>query len=131
MIIEIPPITVDWTWTWISGIIVMILLAWAIIAGIGTDEYWWDGWVFGLSAAVLVIFGIVGFGIFGLMQPNITVEQEVKNAKVAALEDAGFSRVDLFSDNFTASRDGEYFAGTLYELSPSTFQVNEIVEVSR
>lgn len=51
--------------------------------------------------------------------------------KTQALEEQGFENVDVDDDDdsFTASRDGDYFSGSLLEIAENTYQVVEKVEV--
>lgn len=129
MIITITDPGYDWAPTWIMGIIFVVMVAWTVIATVGNSRKWWDDWVPGLSWTVTIVFGIFGFFIFGFSYPEDTYHEEVKIAKVEALEELGFDKVDLYGDQFKADLDGQYFEGLLVETDPFTFRVNEIVEV--
>lgn len=83
-------------------------------------------------ASVVGIIGFVGslliFGIWG----TYDYYGKVDELRVAALEDLGYSNVEFDSgryedeDRFVASRDGEYFEGSIVEDGDLRWQVVEL-----
>ena len=79
----------------------------------------------GLLAGVGLVATICG-GIGAPLMPWTAYEVAVREAKVASLEEAGFTDVELSGDKFTASDDGAYFKGALVEVGDLTWQVVEV-----
>lgn len=110
------------------------------------------GWWFILIPGAIVVLGIISLTIWGdreflvgqiglalaaiyalvfgvMVAPGVGLREE-ETQKVEALEEQGFENVDVDDDDsFTASRDGDYFSGSLLEIAENTYQVVEKVEV--
>lgn len=90
----------------------------------GRDADWSPGVI--MAGVMLTIFYALIFGAaYGLSEERQV--QEVQKEK--ALEQPGFENVDVDGNSFTASRDGDYFSGSLLEIGGNTYQVVEKVEV--
>ena len=81
----------------------------------------WGGFLVGVGV-LATIYG----GISAPLMPWAAYEVAVRDAKVAALEEAGFTDMELEGDKFTASDDGAYFKGALVEVGDRTWQVVEV-----
>ena len=122
-----------------------------MIIEIAGGEYPTAGWWFILIPAAIVVLGIVSLAIgrddeflvgriglalaaiyaiiFGILVAPSVVTAEETAQKVEALQEQGFENVDMDGDSFTASREGDYFSGSLLEIAENTYQVVENVKV--
>lgn len=121
MIIEIAGGTYPTAGWWFIFIPVAIF-----VVGLVVNSFWDDGF----AVATVGIFAAFTYALlFGLAMAPDLMEREEAAQKTQALEEQGFENVNVDGDSFTASRDGDYFSGSLLDLGENTYQVVEKVEV--
>ena len=127
MILEINDPGWDFTSMFVTGGIVLVILAVILFLHFRFRDTMSENDMFGMwTAAVLISAGIFGMG--GLVVGNSVHATQVLETKTEGLEDLGFDQVSLYGDSFTASRDGAYFSGILLEGEKhNTWQVAEVL----
>lgn len=127
MILEINDPGWDFTSMFIAGGIALVVLILGVILYLRTRDAMSENDTFAMGTA----FALVAAAIFlmgGVVTGNSVHATQVRETKVAGLEELGFDQVDLSGDTFTASRDGAYFSGILLEGEESnTWQVAEVL----
>jgi hypothetical protein len=74
---------------------------------------------------ITLILGAFAFLLIAMIGSDI-YEDRIYALQTEALEDAGFEKVTLTYDRFTASMEGDYFSGVLVETDTLTYQIVEI-----
>lgn len=78
----------------------------------------------GLGVALL-LSGMFG-GLMVALEGDDRWDEKIKAQKLDALEDMGYTEIDIAYDKFTASDDGEYVKGALIELEDLKYEVVEL-----
>lgn len=130
MVIEFADPGIDWTpLFWALGLLVLGIGL--FLLPFGLRERHFHDWM-PMPGAILATAGLVWSIACLAVLPTSEYQAVVRELKVAALEDEGFSDVTLNgSTQFIASQDGDYFRGILIDLYPESghrYQVSEIVD---
>lgn len=121
---------IDWNWWlsiawWLVPVVALIVLGilWNSVSSLEKPfKYSNSGFLFVASIIWLFAGGIISM----LFVPMFAVSSMEDDMTVEQLEEQGFTHVDLRGSDFTASKAGKFFQGTLFSLGDFTYQVVEV-----
>ena len=133
-IIDISGYEYNWLPHIITSTLIIVALCVALFLTImGRNAWGWKGedltivWL--LTPLFSLMVGAIGYLYYADERTNLP---ELQEYKVQLLDEVGYDHAKFLSqtgedsDEFTASRDGDYFYGKLIEIEDSKFQVVEL-----
>ena len=127
MILEINDPGWDFTSMFIAGGVALLVLVFGVLLYLRVRDTMSENDTFAMGTTFVVVATTI-FLMGGVVTGNSVHAAQVRETKVAGLEELGFDQVHLSGDTFTASRDGAYFSGILLEGEKSnTWQVAEVL----
>lgn len=115
---------IEWNWGlsfawWLVPVAVSAVLLWVAVI---VDKEW-----LAITSIFLGVLWLVIGGVWSThVNPSNSIESQEESMTIQQLEEQGFDHVNLSGSKFTASKDGQFFQGTLFSLGDDKYQVVEV-----